>query len=267
MHYRALQQSGKTDVRFVTFPDTGHSLRKLSHQRRKVNEELDWFDRYLFKTFKPRNESLMANSPLDDLLKRRGIKGELGRYGERVKGKLVPEVVEYEGMQIGRFEVTRAQYAEFDPSFKILPGTGNFPVNGVSFEQARSYAEWLTKLTGESYRLPNDAEAVTLYGAVTSNENTLDFWAGYSVNPEDFVRLGDVIRSLPGNAPLLKGVGSFKGAGGKEVVFDLGGNAAEWVSGESGRRVEGRSADVPRDPKVRSLRPDPDYVGFRILKG
>jgi dipeptidyl aminopeptidase/acylaminoacyl peptidase len=48
LHYRALQQLGKTDVRLVLFPGEKHLLTKLVHQRRKVKEELAWLDRYLF---------------------------------------------------------------------------------------------------------------------------------------------------------------------------------------------------------------------------
>jgi dipeptidyl aminopeptidase/acylaminoacyl peptidase len=49
VQYRALQQLGKTDVRFVLFPGEKHVLKKLVHQRRKVKEELAWLDRYLFR--------------------------------------------------------------------------------------------------------------------------------------------------------------------------------------------------------------------------
>ena len=45
VQYRALQQLGKTDVRFVLFPGEKHILTKLAHQRRKVKEELAWLDR------------------------------------------------------------------------------------------------------------------------------------------------------------------------------------------------------------------------------
>jgi dipeptidyl aminopeptidase/acylaminoacyl peptidase len=48
-YYRALQQTGKTDVRFVTFPGEGHSPTKLSTWRRALQEEIDWFDKYLRK--------------------------------------------------------------------------------------------------------------------------------------------------------------------------------------------------------------------------
>ena len=37
MHYRALQQLGKADVRFILFPGEGHGPRKLVHRRRKLD--------------------------------------------------------------------------------------------------------------------------------------------------------------------------------------------------------------------------------------
>lgn len=48
LSYRALQQNGKVPVRFLIFPGEGHGLEQLTHQRRKVKEELAWFDKYLF---------------------------------------------------------------------------------------------------------------------------------------------------------------------------------------------------------------------------
>ena len=109
VQYRALQQLGKTDVRFVLFPGEKHSLAKLAHQRRKVKEELAWLDRYLFDSAPPSNPSVKADSPLDwTLKKRRQAKREGSRYGVLVKGHLVPETVTFGEMHIGRFEVTRA---------------------------------------------------------------------------------------------------------------------------------------------------------------
>jgi dipeptidyl aminopeptidase/acylaminoacyl peptidase len=59
LQYRALQQLGKTDVRFILFPGEKHLLTKLTHQRRKVKEELAWLDRYLFHSRTKGNSSLM----------------------------------------------------------------------------------------------------------------------------------------------------------------------------------------------------------------
>lgn len=266
MHYRALQQLGKTDVRFVMFPDTGHTLRKISHQRRKIEEELAWFDKYLFKTFKDKNEALKPDSPLDLALKNRNIERDRNRFGVAVLGKLIPETVKYKNIEIGRFEVTRAQLAMFDPNYKFVPGTENFPANNVTFEQAQKYVTWLSLLTGSEYRLVNESEAEKLYGGDGTGENTLDFWAGYSVNPEDAARLIPLIKELQGAAPLLKEVGSFKGVGTEELVFDLGGNVAEWANIAGKPFTLGGSADMPMDTRARNRRPAPEYIGFRVVR-
>lgn len=47
-YFRTLQQAGNVPVRFVIFPGEGHSPSKYVHQRRKVDEDMAWFDRYLF---------------------------------------------------------------------------------------------------------------------------------------------------------------------------------------------------------------------------
>jgi dienelactone hydrolase len=267
MHYRALQQLGNTDVRFLLFPGEGHSFRKLSNQKRKIEEDLAWFDKYLFKTVKDESEALKPDSPLAIALKSKGIKRNGGRYGLLVDGHIIPETVNYRGLDLGRFEVTRAQYAEFDPGYKIAPGTDNFPANNISFEQAGRYLEWLSHLTGESYRFAGEADAENLYGSPGKTENTLDYWAGYALNPDDVVRLQPLIKGLGDSAPLLKEVGSFEGAGTDELVFDLGGNVAEWVQVKGGAgRVFGGSADTAVDSKVRKGQPSAEYTGFRVLK-
>ncbi len=110
-------------------------------------------------------------------------------YGVEVKSTLAPETVAYKGLTIGRFEVTRAQYAAFDRNYRIEPGTENYPANGITFEQAQAYCAWLSKLSGETYRLGSEAEMTLVYKATAASENTLDYWAGYKPNPDDAARL------------------------------------------------------------------------------
>jgi hypothetical protein len=63
-------------------------------------------------------------------------------------------------------------------------------------------------------------------------------------------------------------VGRFKGAGdeGQELVFDLGGNVAEWVTtaGGAGKTVGG-SADRAADPAAADAPADAAYTGFRVV--
>ncbi len=249
-HYRALQQLGKTDVRFVLFPGEAHGPRKLAHQRRKVEEELAWFDKYLFKTASEANEALKPESPLAAALKKKAAGS-------------VPETVPRGAIEIGRFEVTRAQYAAFDPRYRVEPGTADFPATGVSFEDAKRYCEWLSRSSGRKYRLATEEE-MTPFLKAGKGENTLDYWAGYPVNADDAKSLASSVESL-GPGALLRPVGSFPGNG-DDPVFDLGGNAAEWVVANSGAgKAAGGSADRPMDPKS-SVQPRPDYIGFRVVR-
>ena len=265
--YRALQQLGKAEVRFVLFPGEKHVLTKLAHQRRKLEEELAWFDRYLFGKPDAPAEALKADSPLAWALARAKARRDGVRYGVRVKGVLLPETVAHGGLWVGRFEVTRAQYAEFDRTYAVDPGRENYPAAAVPFEKARDYCAWLSKATGGTYRLPTAVEGEGLYGESGPNENTLDHWAGYAVNPDDAARLRGRLEPLGGGAPLLREVGTFRGSGPGDPVFDLGGNVAEWVAGKDGRgRLMGGSADAPADPRRGAGAAGPEYRGFRVVR-
>jgi formylglycine-generating enzyme required for sulfatase activity len=117
------------------------------------------------------------------------------RYGARLRGVLVPEVIRLEGgsfdmgnegsgsederpvhtvfvdgFDLGRFEVTNAQFKAFcdatgrqyppDPEEwgKYFQDYPNHPVVMVSWEEVTAYCEWLSKLSGMTYRLPTEAE-------------------------------------------------------------------------------------------------------------
>jgi formylglycine-generating enzyme required for sulfatase activity len=94
------------------------------------------------------------------------------------------KVVFGQTIAVGRFEVTRDQYAAFvnatghegsgrcftleqnmpqereNRSF-LMPGyaqQGNHPAVCVSWMDAQAYVDWLTRITGKSYRLPSEAE-------------------------------------------------------------------------------------------------------------
>ncbi|MCL5281518.1 MAG: prolyl oligopeptidase family serine peptidase [Planctomycetes bacterium] len=265
MQFRALQQRTKTPVRFVTFPGEEHGLKKLSHMKRKIDEELAWFDRYLYGTAKPPEPWLKEGSPLAALAARTKAKSDNGRLGVLVNGRLVPEVARFKGVQVGRFEVTRAQFGQCEAGYPVPAGRENFPASGVTFEQARKYCEWLCQLTGEKWRLPNVDEAEKLYEAGDAEENTLDHWAGYAPNPEDAAELRASVAPA-GAGALLESVGRFASAG-KEPVFDLGGNVAEWTTDKDGKPVlSGGSADQPKEPRTRKPQVDPEYIGFRVVR-
>jgi len=280
-HYRALYSIGKTPVKFILFPGEPHGPRKLSHQLRKLDEETAWFDKYLFHTNPPPNEALKKGSPLEFALRRRSIQRLGADYGvgfhppaipeNPPPPTLIPETVKRGDIEIGRFEITRAQFAAFDKDYTFDPGTENFPASGITFDQAQAYCKWLSDLTAETYRLPSEKEAESLYKSRTG-ENTLDYWAGYSVNPDDAAKLESEVKELGAGAPLLREVGSFPpdvddpASDTGELVFDLDGNVAEWIVAPNGSgKTMGGSADRPADPKARLTAADPAYTGFRVV--
>src|SRR6202035_525342 len=152
--FRALQQIGKAPTRLVLFPGEPHDLRKVAHQRRKIQEDLDWFDRYLFGKPPQHREGIKEGTPLAALLARakaaRPAPGSTA-LGRRAHGVLVPETVAFQGLEVGRFEVTRAQFAAFDPALKVDAGSQNLPMAGVTFARARQYVSWLAKRTGQPF--------------------------------------------------------------------------------------------------------------------
>lgn len=263
--YRTLQYLGKAPTRLVMFPGEPHGIGKPAHRLRKLEEEAVWFDRYLFgkPAADPIREAVREGSSLSDLIELLKAKRVDGHYGEKIGGVLVPETVALGELRVGRFEVTRAQFAAFDSAYKFEPGTEDMPANGISFDKAKAYCEWLSKKTGRTYRLPREDEAEKLYGD-GANGNTLDGWAGYPVNPDDALKLREVLKSLPSGALLVK-VGRTTGVGGEAKVYDLGGNVAEWVVLKSGGGVPmGGSADTPEDPSS-ELMPEEAYIGFRVI--
>jgi formylglycine-generating enzyme required for sulfatase activity len=249
-HYRALQHYGNTDVKFILFPGEAHGPRKYVHQRRKVEEELAWFDKFLFKTANDTNEALKPESALAAFSRVRKM-GDL------------PEAVERGTIAIGRFEITRAQFQAFEPSFTYPAGTGDYPATGITIDQARAYAAWLSKKTSQTWRLGTEEELGSLL-TKSKSENVLDQWAGYAVNTDDAARLASLIDGM-GAGALLKPVGSYAGTG-DDPLYDLGGNAAEWVVAKDGTgKALGGSADQPVDAKSKTA-PRPAYIGFRVVR-
>ena len=275
--FRALQYYGKVPVKFVVFPGEPHGPQKLSHQMRKVEDEMTWFDKYFFKTTKPENEAFKKDAPIGELLAKKSFAAAniagIGRVyaAPTSKGETqyaTPEAVSRGDLQISRFEVTQAEFAAFDKSYKYETGHQNYPASGITLDQAKSYAEWLSSLTKQTWRIPFEDEVKDLYEN-RDGENTLDYWAGYAPNPEDAAHVRKKAQELTGTAPLLKEVGSFHGQGkdDEEPIYDLGGNVAEWVLTRDGKgKVIGGSADCPADPRS-NCTPAPEYIGFRVVRG
>lgn len=94
-------------------------------------------------------------------------------------------------LEIMTFEVGAADYARCVAAGACRaaeprrPGAGDVPVTGVSFEDATSYARWLSEATGTTWRLPTVAEWVFAAGsqavdpvlaAATDTANPAERW-------------------------------------------------------------------------------------------
>ncbi|WP_115462519.1 prolyl oligopeptidase family serine peptidase [Winogradskyella aurantiaca] len=263
-YYRGLQQVGKAPVRFLWFPGQPHGLRKITHQLRKMKEELKWIDTYLLKKEPDTGKSFKKDSPLAQLKALESVSTVDGLYGIVANNSIIPEtrLVKADSIAIGVFEVTNAQFKAYDSGFNFDVGQDNYPAL-VTKQQAQEYTQWLSQLTGDTYRLPNAGEAEELHSMahkVGGKENTLNNWAGYALVKSDAIKLQEQIKSL--KLSLLKPVGSYKSSKVREaVVYDLGGNLAEHFD----NGVYGYSAYDFCDPSDSTMTSS-SYTGFRIVK-
>src|SRR5262249_40872526 len=108
-YFRALQYFGKP-VKYVIFPDEPHGPRKLTHQLRKVEEEIAWFDKYFFNSTKIASEAVKEGSPLEAKFRNKNVaRLPGGYYGLALKRPknvdvltVVPEMVKRGDLEISR---------------------------------------------------------------------------------------------------------------------------------------------------------------------
>jgi dipeptidyl aminopeptidase/acylaminoacyl peptidase len=270
--FRAMQQKTDTPVRLVIFPGEPHSLRKIAHQRRKLEEDMLWFDKHFFKPDSAPPESVKKGSKLAGLIGAAAARRVGDAYGVEISGVIAPETVLFEGLEVGRFEVTRAQFASIiedaDASTAHASSAdASMPATAMTFDQAREYVRRLAERASRPYRLPTVAEAEKLAKTAGSGGNTLDHWAGYAHNPEDAANISERLAALGRPSTLLMPVGSLPGKG-EPMIFDLDGNAAEWaVDEQGGGRPIGPSADRAAKSLDENGRPAADYIGLRVVVG
>ena len=153
-------------------------------------------------------------------------------------------------------------------------GHAGYPVIGVTRDAAEAFCRWLSTKTGKTYRLPNEdewADAAAL--AAGSSPLTAERLSALAWHRENAAG-----RTHPVGTKAPDAIG----------LFDLFGNAAEWVAaGEGARVVRGGSHRDPpsavgpsarrvqdpswneRDPQLPKSQwwlSDAPFVGFRIVR-
>ncbi|MET0086370.1 MAG: SUMF1/EgtB/PvdO family nonheme iron enzyme [Sedimenticola sp.] len=152
---------------------------------------------------------------------------------------------------IGRYEVTFDDYQRFTRATgRELPddlgwGKGARPVINVSWEDAVDYTEWLSRQTGESYRLPTEAEWEYAAGAGSDAV----YWWGYDLteNSANCFNCGsrwDGVSTAP--------VGTFPAN--DFGLHNTAGNVMEWVAdcyhfGYDGAPTDGSAWVEPACPE------------------
>lgn len=269
-YYRGLQQVGQAPVKFLWFPGQPHGLQKITHQLRKMKEELAWFDTYLFKVDKPENEAFKKDSPLASLLTLQKNRLENGLIGTLQNGVLIPPTVSMgkDTIAIGTHEVTQAQYHTFTGNtYDRL--YANTPVTGLNDSEIKAYLKWLSEETGDSYRLPNEKEAASLHKKAREgykDQNNLNHWAGYELTALDVPALQQKLEEI--SIPLIRSTGTHPMVKLKKEVFiyDLGGNAAEYYQTASGLKRYDYSAYDFVDAAEEEAMSAPEHTGFRVVR-
>ncbi len=158
--------------------------------------------------------------------------------------------VELDGFWMGKYEVTVEQYMHFvrdggqypkwlgaekkdnlntepDDSYKKY-GTAltskNYPIVGVSWDNASAYAKWLSAKTGKDFRLPSEAQWE--YGC-RGGKKTARFWGD---NPSDackYANVDDETHKCKNGNKYTAPVGSYQPN--PYGLYDMLGNVWEWV--------------------------------------
>jgi hypothetical protein len=151
----------------------------------------------------------------------RGIKGTCrdrmtaGGYGPRMV--VIPATDNAGPYAIGQYEVSIDQMNEFckhTSGCQIQNATnGNLPVTNISFEQAKSYAQWLSKNTGYRYRIPRTTEWAY---AASADHSELDANRNCSMESRG-IKKGETLEEIT------------TGKNNKWGLVNYVGNAQEWV--------------------------------------
>jgi formylglycine-generating enzyme required for sulfatase activity len=169
------------------------------------------------------------------------------------------------------------QYAYNEPKMKMYfshPGYAQYPVVGVTWEQATAFCNWRTdmfnsvnKIKGQQYRLPTEAEWE--YAARGGRQLGLYPWGGNYVRDNRGCFLAN-FKPMRGSytddtgATTMK-VGSFPPN--DYGLYDMAGNASEWTSSAYYRASNSLVHDMNPTFQYNAKKDDLDLLKRKVVKG
>lgn len=195
------------------------------------------------KTNKPTEEELLtglkAGEDYPDMVTIARGKFEMGSETEQ-KDEFPVHSVIVSSFEISKYEITNHEFQVFvkatgyqtqsqidkQLSWQDYAKTGKerYPVIMITWDDAVAYCEWLSKVTGQEYRLPTEAEWEY---AASGGKNSLKTIERY-LEPTQANFATDIGRASDLNTDLkfLQEVGSYQPNG--YQLYDMVGNVAEW---------------------------------------
>lgn len=145
-------------------------------------------------------------------------------------------------------EGSLSRIKEIDNTFVVEPGYENHPVTYVSWYGAGAYAAWLSTYTGESYRLPTEAEWEYAAGGGLQERDSLGNRQYRYAGSDDMYAVG-WYRDNANSDTHPVGDKDDNGLG----LYDMSGNVFEWCSDWYGAYPPGAQTD-PAGPVEGSYR-------------
>ena len=134
---------------------------------------------------------------------------------------------------VDKYEVTNAEYKKFDAGHNFPAEKANCPVTGISWHDARAYAEWAGK------RLPTEQEWEK---AARGDDGRK--WPWGNIFRRGYCNLG----TEPAR------VGSFENDRSPYGVYDMAGNVQEWTSSDFTPYPGNNAGEISFDPSRKVVR-------------
>lgn len=169
------------------------------------------------------------------------------------------------------------QYSYNDPKMRMYfshPGFTNYPVVGVTWEQAQAFSQWRTQLFnnansigGQDYRLPTEAEWE--YAARGGRRMALYPWGGNYVRDSKGCFLAN-FKPMRGSYTDDEGATTMKVAmfpPNDFGLFDMAGNVGEWTSSAFNASNSALVSDMNPSFQYNAKNSDTDVLKRKIVKG